>query len=69
MITWQEEGIWQTEECGISLWAKMMHGDIAAAECTNQIYRKIMSWFVNMIFVPEKYELHTEWIVKDRSKV
>lgn len=49
MITWQEEGIWQMGDCGISLWAKVMYSDIAATECTDQINRKIMSPFVNMI--------------------
>lgn len=39
MITWKEEGIWQMET-GISLWAKVMYGNIAATEYTNQISGK-----------------------------
>lgn len=38
------------EDCGISLWAKVMCGDVTVTECTHQINRKkIMLSFVNMI--------------------
>lgn len=47
------------EECGILSCVEMMHGNIAATECTNQINRIIMLSFVNKIFASDKYVLHT----------
>ena len=47
------------EECRILSCVGMMHGNIAATECTNQINRIITLSFVNKIFASDKYILHT----------